>query len=80
MRKLNVRHEPLPGIGDRFELDTASGQTMIVIAHRSGRRDLAISDGGDVPDINVRLSKSQAIAVATLLLGAHMEFTTTHRS
>ena len=25
MRKLNVRHERLPNVGERFELDTASG-------------------------------------------------------
>ena len=43
MHKLNVRHQALPGIGERFELDWSAVRTIRVIHHRSGTRDLALS-------------------------------------
>jgi K+/H+ antiporter YhaU regulatory subunit KhtT len=77
MRKLKVRHRPLPGIGDRFELDTADGLTVTVVSHRSGRRDIAIGEPGrDEPLAITRVTRSQAAAVALLLTGAHVELTT----
>ncbi len=81
MRKLKVRHEPLPGIGELFELDTASGLTLTVVTHRSGRRHIAIgSRDEEQPIVTAGLSRAEALAVATLLSGAHIELTTTPRS
>ena len=59
MHRLNVRHQALPGIGDRFELDTSSGSTITVISHRSGRRDIAIArPDGEGPSITTELTDS----------------------
>jgi K+/H+ antiporter YhaU regulatory subunit KhtT len=79
MRKLNVRHQRLPHIGDRFELDTASGMTIIVVSHpRSGRQNIGIAQpDGEEPLVTVALTKSEAGALAMLMTGAHIELTTT---
>ncbi len=69
MRKLKVRHQPLPGIGELFELDTTSGLTLTVVTHRSGR-----------PMVTAGLGRAEALAIATLLGGAHIELATTTRS
>ena len=81
MRKLKVRHQPLPGIGERFELDTASGLTLTVVTHRSGRRDIAIETRDEEqPMATAGLTRAEALAVATLLSGAHIELATTPKA
>jgi K+/H+ antiporter YhaU regulatory subunit KhtT len=78
MRKLHVRHQPLPGIGDMFQLDVTSGLTVSVISHRSGRRDLAITERqAEEPLATAALTRAEAIAVAALLTGTHIELTST---
>ena len=77
MRKLKVRHERLPGIGDRFELDTAAGLTVTVVNHRSGRRDISLGESGaETPLATASLSRTEAVAVVALLTGLHIELTT----
>lgn len=79
MRKLKVQHEPLPGIGEIFELQTAGGDTMTIVAHRSGRRDVVVGRSDDAAPLTARLTRAEAAAVAALLTGAHIELTTTAR-
>ncbi len=78
MRKMKVRHRRLPGIGDLYELDTAAGETITVIGHRSGRRDVAIgrSDSNDSL-LTTGLTRSEATALAMLLTGVNVELTAT---
>lgn len=74
VRKLKIRHERLPGIGARFHLKAASGVTVTVVSHRSGRRDFAVLEtDADEPIATVRLSRAEAAAVAALLVGAQIE-------
>ena len=81
MRKLKVRHQVLPGIGELFELDTASGLTLTVVTHRSGRRDIAIETRDEEqPMATAGLTRAEALAVATLLSGAHIELATTSKA
>lgn len=81
MRRLKVRHDPLPGIGEAFELDAGSGRTVTVVAYRSGRRDFSIGRvGRDSPTATVALSRTEAVALAALLSGTHLEITTTPRA
>ena len=78
MRKLKVRHERLPGIGDRFELDTTGGLTITVVHHRSGRRDISLAQpGAEAPLVTTALSRAESVAVAALLTGLHIELTMT---
>lgn len=80
MRKLKVGHEPLPGIGEVFELVAASGLAVRVVSQRSGRRDLALAaPDADEPIATVALTRAEATALATLLLGAHIELITERR-
>ena len=79
MVTLTVRHQPLAGIGDLFELDTASGSTITVVNHRSGRRDVAIeaeAGGSPVPAV---LTEEEAAAMAMLLSGVRIELLMTTR-
>lgn len=74
MRKLKVRYEPLPGVGELFELIAASGLAVRVVSQRSGRRDLALgAPDADEPTVTVALTKAEATALAALLVGAHIE-------
>ena len=78
MRKQRVRHEKLPRIGDLFEIATACGLTVTVVAHRSGRRDLTVGKPDEhQPLATVALTRTEATALATLLSGAHIELTMT---
>lgn len=78
MRKLKIRHERLPGIGERFHLEAASGVTVTVVSHRSGRRDVAVLEAeGDEPLATAALSRAEAAAVAALLVGAQIELVET---
>ncbi len=81
MRKMKARHQRLPGIGERFELDTAAGLTLTVVNHRSGRRDIAIATRDEAqPAVTAGLTRAEALAIATLLSGAHIDLATTPRS
>jgi len=81
MRKLRVRHEALPGVGERFEFPTASGMTVIVVTQRSGRRDVALRAGGeDGPLLSVALTRNESLALATLLMGTHIELSVAPRA
>lgn len=77
MRKQKVRHVPLPGIGERFDLVAASGLIVTVLTQRSGRRELAVGEpGADEPTAIISLTRAEAAAVAALLVGAQIELTT----
>ena len=79
MRTLRVRQR-LPGIGERFEPDTASGLTLTVVTHRSGRRDVAIGRRDEEqPVVTAGLTGAQALAIATVS-GVHIELATTPTS
>jgi TrkA domain protein len=81
MRKVKVRHRPLPGIGELFKLDTACGLTVTVVSHRSGRREIVVGEReADEPLVTAALTRNEAAAVATLLTGAHIELITTTES
>ena len=77
MRRLKIRHDPLPGIGERFEFIAGSGLAVTVVSARSGRRHVSIGrDGADEPSATVELTRAEATALAALLVGAHIELVT----
>jgi TrkA domain protein len=44
---MEIFETPLPGIGVRYEFDTANGRKLGVLVHRDGRRELLIYCKGD---------------------------------
>lgn len=69
MRGVRVEQVELPGIGVRYDLVTASGRRIGVVAHRSGRRDLVVFDPDD-PDScteQIELTDIEAEALAEVL-------------
>jgi K+/H+ antiporter YhaU regulatory subunit KhtT len=77
MRKLKIRHQPLPHVGELFELVTASGYAVTIVAQRSGRRELVIRRSGEEQSLSTtELTRSESAAVAALLVGAHIELCT----
>lgn len=80
MRTLKVRHQPLPHVGELFELVTASGFVVTVVSHRSGKRDLVVRrPDEDEPLANAGLTKNESAAIAALLVGAHIELRTSEQ-
>jgi K+/H+ antiporter YhaU regulatory subunit KhtT len=77
MYKVTVRHQRLPGIGDRFELDTASGVTVTVVSHLRGVRHVVIQPYGDEPIPTAVLTEVEAAGLAALLVGVQVELVVT---
>jgi K+/H+ antiporter YhaU regulatory subunit KhtT len=76
MEQITVRHQPLPGVGDRFQLLAGSGWTVTVVCHGAGQRDLAlVKTAGDQPIVTARLTGAEAKALAMLLAGVHITLT-----
>lgn len=68
----DIRETPLPGVGARFDFDSAGGRRIGVITRRSGRRELIVYDRRD-PDAvaaTVELSPDESRTLAELLGGA----------
>ena len=79
MRAQKVRHRRLPHIGELYELDTADGPVVTVAVNRSGRRDVAVRQrDAEEPYMQLSLNRSEALAVASLLTGSHIELIATH--
>ena len=71
MNSINVYEQPLPGLGQQFELHIDDRHTLCVIALRDGRRQLSRrSAGEDTTDMLIDLDRDQAATVGALLLGA----------
>lgn len=68
---MEIFETPLPGIGMRYEFDTAAGRRVGVVVHRDGHRDLVVyrTDDPDACEGNLELSQSEASSLVELLGG-----------
>jgi TrkA domain protein len=65
----DIEETLLPGVGVRHDFQTAAGERVSVLTHRSGRRELAIYDRDD-PDACravLRLDRADAYSLGELL-------------
>lgn len=71
---MEVFETPLPGIGIRYEFQTAADDSMCVVARRDGRRELVVYDQDD-PDrarATVTLTGEESAALVELLGGSRI--------
>jgi len=68
---MKIKTSDLPGIGKRYSFKTAEEETLVVILHQSGQRELYHFTGSDEdePDFTLKLSDEEARQLGTLLLG-----------
>lgn len=68
----------LPGVGEAFEIRTASGADVIIVARPGGQRELFIRpEGADTPTATLLLEPPEVAAVLGVLIGSAIELTTT---
>lgn len=71
---MSISESELPGIGRRYEIVASKGQTLVLIVHRTGRRDLyVIPRGEDEPRCVVELTDDQARRIGAILGGAYFK-------
>jgi TrkA domain protein len=69
-----VEETQLPGLGIRYEFQTSRGSRLIVIHHRTGRRELLVHDRND-PDTSreiIALDPDDSRTLAELLGGSRV--------
>lgn len=66
---MNVEETPLPGIGVRKEITTASGRRIGIVSHRDGQTELIVSrqDDPDASMASIPLSVDEASTIGNLL-------------
>lgn len=71
---MDVTETDLPGVGKRFELDIGGGETVVVIVHNTGRREVFVrpEPGADAEEV-LDLSDREARFVGSILEGAHFQ-------
>ncbi|WP_040494072.1 hypothetical protein [Ilumatobacter nonamiensis] len=76
MNSINVYEQPLPGLGQRFELQLDENHVLGMVALRNGRRQLTRrSVGDDDAATLIDLDRDQAVTIGALLLGAQFSVT-----
>jgi TrkA domain protein len=68
----DIKETKLPGVGIRYEFESEDGQSVEVISHRSGRREVYVADPDDPDEFTRVLTLSQGDArTLAELLGAN---------
>lgn len=70
----DVKESRLPGVGARFEFISKDGRRVGVIAHRSGRREIALADPSDPDALRpvLSLDEEDSRTLAELLGGSRI--------
>ncbi|MDK8181075.1 hypothetical protein [Paenibacillus sp. UMB4589-SE434] len=68
---MNVKAADLPGIGRKYSLHTAVGDTLVIIVHLDGRRDLFHMKADDPDEMQsvVTLDDKEAGTAAAIIAG-----------
>jgi TrkA domain protein len=71
---MDVSETDLPGVGKRFELDVGGGETVVIVVHNTGRREVFVrpESGADAEEV-LDLTDRQARVVGSILEGAHFQ-------
>jgi TrkA domain protein len=63
----DITETDLPGIGKRFSISTAAGETVTVISHLTGRRDIYHSADDDAEPVLLTLTDEEARQLSAVL-------------
>lgn len=71
---MDVTETALPGVGKRFEVDVGGEETVVVVIHNNGRRELfrRAEPGADAEEL-LALSDREARTIGSILEGAHFQ-------
>ncbi len=68
---MKVFESELPGIGKKYSVLTSNGDSITVIIHHSGKREIYfVPEGEDEPESVVELTDEEARTLGTILVGA----------
>jgi TrkA domain protein len=71
---MDVTETDLPGVGKRFEVDTAGEDSVVVLVHNNGRRELFYRPDPDADaEELLELSDREARTIGSILEGAHFQ-------
>jgi len=68
---MHIRESDLPGIGRKFQIDTRTGERLVVIVHNDGRRELYHFDQVDLNEClsSLTLDDDEARQIAAIVGG-----------
>lgn len=71
---MGIHEQDLPGIGRRYEIPVEKGGRLVIVIHRSGRRDVyLVKRGQDTPAWSLELTDDEARRAAAILGGAYFK-------
>lgn len=71
---MEVREVELPGIGMKFSFETAEGETLCVVIHKTGRREIyRFLPGHETPESVIELSDAEARELGAILIGTRFQ-------
>jgi TrkA domain protein len=78
---MKIRTGDLPGIGKRYSFVTAEGDSLVLILHQNGIREIYHfkESDEDEPDFTIKMTDEEARQVGTILLGADYQPVTDDR-
>lgn len=78
---MKIKTGDLPGIGKRYSFVTAEGDSLVLILHQSGFREIYYfkESDEDEPDVAIKMTDEEARQLGSLLLGADYQPVTDDR-
>jgi TrkA domain protein len=68
---MDIREGELPGIGKKYTLITENGDTIVVVIHFTGKREIYYFEGdSEEPTAIIELTDEEARTLGTILVGA----------
>ncbi|SMO63370.1 potassium/proton antiporter regulatory subunit, CPA2 family [Balnearium lithotrophicum] len=66
-----VKEGELPGVGKKYSMKTSNGDTIVVVIHYSGKREVYyFEDDSEEPTAVIELTDEEARTLGTILVGA----------
>jgi TrkA domain protein len=71
---MDVSETDLPGVGKRFELEIGGGETVVIVVHNTGRREVFVRPEPSADaELVLDLTDQESRIVGSILEGAHFQ-------